>query len=257
MRSVRLIQFTDTHLRGQTAAKFKGIDTLESLTAVVRHAAQRYSLPDGVLLTGDLVDDDPTGYRWIQQLFAGSSAPVLCLAGNHDTPDQMRSALGAAPFQIGGQMRFDRWLVVMLDTWVQGSAAGRLGRERLLDLEKTLQANRNDHVLLCLHQHPIPMRSRWLDTVGLKDADEFIALVRRSSNVRGVLWGHVHQALDNFMYGVRFMATPATCAQFLPGSEDFAMDARPPGYRMVELMPDGTIATEVVWLESFAARSVA
>ena len=67
-------------------------------------------------------------------------------------------------------------------------------------------------------------------------------IVREHSNVRGVLWGHVHQSLDSFVHGVRFMATPATCAQFLPGSADFAIDNRPPGYRVLELMPDGAIA---------------
>jgi 3',5'-cyclic-AMP phosphodiesterase len=56
---------------------------------------------------------------------------------------------------------------------------------------------------------------------------------------------------------VRFMATPATCAQFLPGSVDFAIDNRPPGYRMLELMPDGAIQTEVCWLESYAQSVVA
>jgi 3',5'-cyclic-AMP phosphodiesterase len=48
------------------------------------------------------------------------------------------------------------------------------------------------------------------------------------------------------------MATPATCAQFVPGSADFAIDDRPPGYRVLELMPDGSIATEVCWLETYA-----
>ena len=86
------------------------------------------------------------------------------------------------------------------------------------------------------------MRSDWLDQVGLSDADEFMALVREHANVRGVLWGHVHQSLDSFIHGVRFMASPATCAQFLPGSDDFAIDNRPPGYRVLELMPDGAIA---------------
>jgi hypothetical protein len=60
----------------------------------------------------------------------------------------------------------------------------------------------------------------------------------------------VHQSLDSFVHGVRFMATPATCAQFLPGSADFAIDNRPPGYRMLELMPDGAIQTEVCWLKA-------
>jgi Icc protein len=99
------------------------------------------------------------------------------------------------------------------------------------------------------------MSSEWLDQVGLSDANEFMALVREHPNVRGVLWGHVHQSLDRFVQGVRFMASPATCAQFLPGSREFAIDTRPPGYRLLELRPDGTIATEVCWLEQAHARS--
>ena len=71
------------------------------------------------------------------------------------------------------------------------------------------------------------------------------------------LWGHVHQSLDSFVHGVRFMATPATCAQFLPRSAEFAIDNRPPGYRVLELRHDGSIATEVVWLESYAKSNVA
>jgi Icc protein len=55
------------------------------------------------------------------------------------------------------------------------------------------------------------------------------------------------------MNGVRYMATPATCAQFKPRSDDFALDDKPPGYRVLELMPDGSIATEVVWVDNRAA----
>jgi Icc protein len=112
-------------------------------------------------------------------------------------------------------------------------------------------------MLLCLHHHPLVMRSHWLDKVGLEDAAQFLSLVHRYGNVRGVVWGHVHQALDCLVSGVRFMASPSTCAQFLPESHDFAIDNRPPGYRLLELMPDGNIATEVVWLDSYSERSVA
>ena len=122
-------------------------------------------------------------------------------------------------------------------------AGGRLGSEQVADLRNVLRTHRNHHVLVCLHHHPIAMRSDWLDQVGLSDADEFMSVVREHSNVRGVLWGHVHQSLDSFIHGVRFMASPATCAQFLPGSRDFAIDNRPPGYRALELMPDGSSAT--------------
>jgi 3',5'-cyclic-AMP phosphodiesterase len=148
-------------------------------------------------------------------------------------------------------------VVVMLDSCIQNDAGGRIGVDQMSYLRQVLRAHRNHHVLVCLHHHPISMRSEWLDQVGLYDAGEFMSIVREHANVRGVLWGHVHQSLDSFIDGVRFMASPATCAQFVPGSAEFAIDDRPPGYRVLELMPDGTIATEVCWLERYAQSSVA
>lgn len=257
MQSIRLVQFSDMHLFGDAAGRLRGIASLPALQAAISDAHRRGVDPDAVLLTGDLVQDDPEGYRWIRHVFGASRVPVLCLAGNHDLPDHMRATLNGAPFTVGGATEFGRWLIVMLDSWAPNDAGGRLGAEQLSQLRNVLQTHREHHVLICLHHHPIAMRSGWLDQVGLRDADEFMAIIREHSNVRGVLWGHVHQSLDSFIHGVRFMASPATCAQFLPRSENFAIDSRPPGYRVLELMPDGTIATEVCWLESYAERIVA
>ncbi|HLS82909.1 MAG TPA: metallophosphoesterase [Steroidobacter sp.] len=257
MQSIRLIQFSDTHLFGDAGGRLRGVASLPALQAAVSDAHRRGHQADAVLLTGDLVQDDPEGYRWIRRVFGASRAPVLCTPGNHDLPDHMRAALAEPPFTIGGAVELGRWLVVMLDSWAPNQAGGRLGAEQIAQLSETLRACRDRHALVCLHHHPIPMRSGWLDQVGLSDADDFLAVVREHPHVRGVLWGHVHQSLDSFMDGVRFMATPATCAQFLPGSDYFAIDARPPGYRVLELSPDGSIATEVCWLESYAERSVA
>jgi len=257
MKSFRLIQFTDTHLSGDAAATLRGVASLPALHAAIADAQRRCQQPDGILLTGDLVQDDPDGYPLIRQVFGASQVPVMCLAGNHDLPDHMRATLRDAPFRIGGEVEFGRWLVVLLDTWVEHDAGGRIGAAQLGHLREVLQTHRNHHVLICLHHHPIPMRSEWLDQVGLADADEFMAIVRQNPNVRGVLWGHVHQSLDSFVHGVRFMASPSTCAQFLPNSDDFALDNRPPGYRVLDLLPDGSIATEVIWLERYAQRVVA
>ena len=246
-----------SHLSGDAAATLRGVASLPALHAAIADAQRRCQQPDGILLTGDLVQDDPDGYRLIRQVFGASPVPVMCLAGNHDLPDHMRAALRDAPFRIGGEVEFGRWLVVLLDTWVEHDAAGRIGAAQLEHLREVLQTHRNHHVLICLHHHPIPMRSEWLDQVGLADADEFMTIVRQNPSVRGVLWGHVHQSLDSFVHGVRFMASPSTCAQFLPNSDDFALDNRPPGYRVLDLLPDGSIATEVIWLERYAQRVVA
>ncbi len=256
MQSVRLLQFSDTHLSGDPDATLRGVACLPALRRTLQEAQRRYSRHDAVLLTGDLVQDDPDGYRWIKETFRSSSKPVLCLPGNHDIPAHMHASLKGEPFQICGTRQFERWIVVMLDSWLQNQAMGEIGAEQLAILQATLRTHRNLHALVCLHHQPIAMGSRWLDEVGLKDAEGFMRIIRSSPNVRGVLWGHVHQSLDAFIHGIRFMATPSTCAQFLPGSDGFAIDTRPPGYRTIELMPDGSIVSEVCWVEQAAAQRI-
>jgi Icc protein len=45
-------------------------------------------------------------------------------------------------------------------------------------------------------------------------------------------------------------ATPSTGAQFLPGSDRYAVDSRPPAYRTFELHDDGRIESLVHWIDS-------
>ena len=93
------------------------------------------------------------------------------------------------------------------------------------------------------------MKSRWLDTVGLDNADDFLDIIDAAGNVRAVVFGHVHQAFDETHRGIRIIGTPSTCAQFLPRSDTFAIDDRPPAYRRITLTPDGGVDTELIWLE--------
>jgi Icc protein len=99
-----------------------------------------------------------------------------------------------------------------------------------------------------MHHHPLPMGSIWLDGVALRDSKDFWQIIDAHPEVRGVVCGHVHQAHDQERDGLRFMSTPSTCAQFLPRSDFFALDDRPPGLRWIELHADGRIETEVAWV---------
>ena len=104
--------------------------------------------------------------------------------------------------------------------------------------------------MVCLHHHPIDMDSRWLDSIGLANADEFWRIIDAHAHVRAIAWGHVHQAYDGERGGVRLYATPSTGAQFLPKSERYAVDSRPPAYRRFRLPADGSIDSEVRWVDS-------
>jgi 3',5'-cyclic-AMP phosphodiesterase len=255
MSILRLTHFTDPHLYGSETESLRGVATLPALQATLAHAQQHEWPPHAILVTGDIVQDDPAGYTHFRRIFAPLGAPVLCLPGNHDEPKAMRKALAGEPFVVGGHRDFGQWRIVLLDSSLAGSASGRLSAQSLSELDAALGGAAGRHCLVCLHHHPVPMSSRWLDQVALENAGEFLQSIDRHRNVRAVLWGHVHQSFEGLRKGVRLLATPATCAQFLPHADEFAVDRRPPGYRTLELRPDGTLLTEVVWVEKFAAGS--
>ncbi len=232
----------------------RGVATYPAFLRAIAQAQSREGPVDAILVTGDLVQDDPAGYRNFRRALGGSAKPVLCLPGNHDVPDAMRRELGGPPFVLGGAVDFGGWRVVLLDSMIPGSAGGRLSDGALAGLDAALAGAPDRHALVCLHHHPVAMASRWLDRVGLANPDDFFRVVDAHRNVRAVLWGHVHQCFDGLHRHVRLLATPSTCRQFLPHADDFAVDPRPPAYRMLELRPDGTLRTEVVWVDEASAR---
>jgi Icc protein len=253
MNAVRLIQFTDPHLYADEAGRLRGVATLPALRAALAQAQARDWPPEALLVTGDLVQDDPGGYVSFRRVFGGLGLPVYCIPGNHDEPKAMRRELRGAPFVLEGAVDHGPWRIVLLDSSVPGSAEGRISSTGLAQLDAALRGAAGRHVLVCLHHHPVPMSSRWLDRVGLTNADELFKVLDAHHNVRALLWGHVHQSFDGLRRNVRLLATPSTCAQFLPYSDDFALDPRPPAYRTLELRADGTVLTEVVWVDACAS----
>lgn len=250
----RLLQFTDTHLMADPQGTLRGTHTLPSLQACLEHARRRHLPADLVAVTGDLVQDEPAAYGVLDLVFQDLGAPVLLIPGNHDEPAELRRRLAHAPFQVGGTREIGNWAIVLLDTSfeVSGRGEGRLGPAALRQLDVDLARHRDAHVLVCLHHPPVSMEAAGLDALGLTDAHEFLTTIDRHDNVRGIAWGHAHQSLDLFRGRTRLMCTPATCMQFKPRDPGFAIDGRPPGYRVIDLHDDGSLATEVVWLEGYA-----
>jgi Icc protein len=84
-----------------------------------------------------------------------------------------------------------------------------------------------------------------MEPIGLRNPDALFAVLERFPQTRALLWGHVHQEFDQQRGGLRLMASPSTCIQFAPNSEDFGLDSLPPGYRWLRLLEDGQIETGV------------
>ncbi|MEJ2602264.1 MAG: metallophosphoesterase [Gammaproteobacteria bacterium] len=253
MSALRILHITDPHLFADADGQLRGVHTAESLTAVLR-AACAEAIPEAILVTGDIAQDDSRGaYLRFRTLLSHYGAPVWCLPGNHDDPRLMAELLAAPPFQYCGTVRAAGWRIHLLSTHAEGEVGGRLDPDSLAALDDDLTRHGDHPTLVCLHHQPVPVGSRWLDGIGLEDPERLLQLADRHSQVRGLVWGHVHQSLDQRRGHYRLLATPSTCRQFRPGQDTFAVDDRPPAWRWLELRDDGALETRLRWLEGTLA----
>jgi len=244
-----ILQLTDPHLFENPQRQLKGVETYSSFLRTLQHALALWQ-PDIILLTGDLSEDRSAGaYRLLRETLEPAQTPVFCIPGNHDDPDVLARIFDGGNFRYCEALRRGNWLLPMLNSWDGERGGGRLGADQLELLDRQLEATDAEHALVCLHHQPVPVGSAWLDSVGLADREDLMAVIARHPRVRGLLWGHVHQSFDQRKDGLRLMGTPSTCYQFVPGVDDFALDRLGPGFRRIQLRRDGGIDSQVTQLD--------
>ncbi|QRY79915.1 3',5'-cyclic-AMP phosphodiesterase [Pseudomonas sp. PDNC002] len=243
--SVLVIQLSDSHLFAEGDGRLLGMDTADSLTQVVRLVVEEQPRIDLVLATGDLSQDGSLeSYQRFRSISAPIDAPSRWFPGNHDETAPMREAAAGSDL-LDPVVDLGAWRVILLDSTIPGAVPGQVTDEQVALLESAIQAAPDKHLLISFHHHPVPIDSQWMDRIGIYNPEKLFAVLDRYPNVRCLLWGHVHQEIDRMRGDVRLLASPSTCVQFTPGSEDFCVDSLAPGYRWLRLQPDGEVQTGV------------
>ncbi|MBT8765581.1 3',5'-cyclic-AMP phosphodiesterase [Metapseudomonas boanensis] len=243
--SVLLVQLSDSHLFAETDGRLLGMDTRDSLQRVVARVLEEQPRIDLVLATGDLSQDGSVeSYRRFGELIEAIPAPSRWLPGNHDEVPVMRDVCAGSD-QLDSVTDFSHWRVVLLDSTIAGAVPGHFPAEQLELLEQALASAGERHVLVTFHHHPVPIGCAWMDPIGVRNAERLFNVLERYPQVRALLWGHVHQEFDEQFQGMRLLASPSTCVQFAPGSEDFRVSTEAPGYRWLRLNADGSLETGV------------
>lgn len=243
-KTLKVLQLTDSHLYADPSRCLLGINTLETFDQVLAQSLHEQGRPDLLLATGDLVHDaSDSGYKRLLGRLKLTGVPCYCLPGNHDLPHKMKQILNQENVHTLPSVQAGGWSVIFLDSTIPGNESGNLDQSQLELLQLLLEAHPDKHTLICLHHHVLPVGSRWMDTMVLKNPDALFDLLGDHPQVKAVLCGHIHQEYEGVHRGVRLIGTPSTCVQFIPGQDDFGIDACPPGYRWLELRPDGVIET--------------
>lgn len=244
---VRLLQITDTHLFSDDNACLLGVNTSASFSAVLNEIQTQQIEFDAVVSTGDISQDHSCGsYQRFAKELVQWEQPCYWLPGNHDAQPLMKTTLlqSGLPY-FEHVLLGDHWQMLMLDSQVPNATHGLLSPSQLHFLDMALSTSSSRHTLVLLHHHPISVASYWLDQHKLQNSDEFWAIIQKSKSVKGVVCGHIHQALDYQYQNRRILGAPSTCIQFLPQSAHFTVDPSNPGWREITLHLDGTITTQI------------
>ncbi|WMC11042.1 3',5'-cyclic-AMP phosphodiesterase [Oceanimonas pelagia] len=258
---LELSQITDTHLFADKNGDLLGVPTWHSCRAVVNAMKEELAGCDAILATGDLSQDQSAeSYRHFVAMMAELTPPVFWLPGNHDEAPVMQAELDAAGINQAKHLLGEHWQVLLLDTQAEGETCGRLSEHQLALLDAAIDTYPNHHLLLAVHHQAVPVGCAWLDQHNLRNADALTIRLARHRASSVVLCGHVHQGFDEVRGGIRYLASPSTCIQFKPLSDDFALDYMAPGWRQLSLYPDGRLGTRVwrlppnAFVPDFSAR---
>lgn len=243
--SVLLVQLSDSHLFAAADGKLLGMNTHDSLQRVIERVLDEQPQIDLILASGDLSQDGSlASYQRFRQLHEQIPAPARWFAGNHDELPAMQAACADSDL-LQPIIDLGNWRIILLDTSIPGAVPGYCSAEQLALLEQALQTAGERHVLVSFHHHPVSIGCRWMEPIGLRNPEALFAVIDRYAQVRALLWGHIHQEFDQLRNGLRLLASPSTCVQFAPGSEEFQVDQEAPGYRWLRLYADGRLDTAV------------
>jgi Icc protein len=223
-----------------------GVDTEYYFYRVLEHAFAAIPKIDLILVTGDLTQHPAIeSYRRIAEKLKAYETPCICLPGNHDDLALMQSALNIDRVSCDKQAFLGQWQVIALNSQIPGKPGGRLEKQELQFLEDCLRAYPERYALIAVHHHCQRIDSAWMDTMMIENSEAFLAMLDRYPKVKAVICGHIHQVMDEQVNAIRVFSAPSTCFQFEPKSLEFSIADTPPGYRIINLHPDGSLETAV------------
>jgi 3',5'-cyclic AMP phosphodiesterase CpdA len=217
---VLIAQITDLHVAAPDAKICAFVDTTGNLARAVEFLNAHVPRPDVVLATGDLTDHGrPEQYTMLRETLDRLEMPVYIIPGNHDETGALTAAFAHHPYlpRDGGPLQYviddHEVRLVGVDTTRPGHHDGLQDEARLAWLEATLAAAPEHPTLVFMHHPPFDTGIWWMDVSGIRNHAEFEGVVRRHPQVRRVVAGHVHRAIQTSWGETVVSISPSTAHQ--------------------------------------------
>ncbi|MEM7341798.1 MAG: metallophosphoesterase [Actinomycetota bacterium] len=252
-----MVQLTDSHLTSRlprvppvefsdAVHLLTGRTANDATSSVWSKIAEAEPSAELVLHTGDIADDQTLEtYKTAEALLEGLAIPVMVTPGNHDDPKLVgqvfgdRAALTARATDAGG------WRIILASSWDEGNHGGTFTDGTLAELDRLLDFD--GPILVGTHHPPLSPCSH-PDCTNRRSA-EFLSMIDSHQNVKAVVAGHLHLCDEIGRRGVRHFISPSSALQLshVHPLEDNNSQSTPAGARLLDLNPDGSIDTEIVW----------
>ncbi|NRB43007.1 MAG: metallophosphoesterase [Pseudomonadales bacterium] len=244
--SLTVLQISDCHLGDIAGETLLGLNTDESLLAVLALVNEVCPQPDLVVFSGDISNTGGDGAypRLLAAVKEETSicAPMLWLPGNHDDNQKMQAAVSEG---FLGSKTMGAWQISCFDSSIPKAVPGNIEAAELQRSENILKDHAAQHHLFFIHHHLKPVNCAWLDPQRIANAEAVMACWGHYPQLKVVAHGHVHQQQQQKFSHVDIYSTPSTCIQFKPDSDDFSTGEEMPGFRVFTLDDDGSYCTDV------------
>lgn len=244
---LRFVHISDTHISADPAYTLPEADhtPMEGAQELVRQINALPFTPDFVLHTGDVAYDPvPSAYEAARTILGQIRFPVYYLIGNHDDKALLQKTMLdrseiISPFDY--QFEVNGVQIVCLDSNGPAKfAGGSLLPGQLEWLEGICRAPDNRPLVVAVHHNALPIGAPfWDEFMRLSSGEEFHRLLLAAQQrLRGVFFGHVHQATETYRDGILYSSVLSSWYQLhcWPGQANIEADrGADPGFNVVTI----------------------
>jgi len=250
---IYLVHLTDIHISAPGRTPLFGLRTAEKLATVVSNIAALQLKPACIIISGDLTHDgDTEDYRYLRELLNGAEQelgiPIHVALGNHDRRKPFREGyLGEQPTDESYYYSFmvQGLRVIMLNTQVEGTHAGRLD-ERQLEWLKTILAEPAPRGTILVHHHPAVKTPTDLMDDHLLENPLELAEAAAGRDVIGMLSGHIHYHNVGSLNGILCAAADGVAFGLDPLAAESMRFLERSGYNLITVKDRSMIVQPIV-----------
>jgi len=227
---MRIVQITDLHIN-LNEETVNGVNTKANFLKTLDDALKIGF--DMLVLTGDLCfsDGDLEAYKWVKSRLENHGIEnCYVIGGNHDDASLLASVFGGE-VKSGELYFFMEPNFIFLDT-----IKGYCSEEQLEWFKAKIKQIKDHNPVIFMHHPPFKSGVPHMDRkYAFEQSEIFAGICKQNPLSSYVFCGHYHNEISIVQGGINMFITPATYLQIYMFAEDFAVDHRIPGYRIIEL----------------------